>query len=65
MGLEINFDDIFLPKTFDLINKLESYLDVDITKVDWESEQYDLYGKISNFEKVSTNMMIILIYYQI
>ena len=51
MGLEINFDDIFLPKTFDLINKLESYLDVDITKVDWESEQYDLYGKISNFEK--------------
>lgn len=49
-GLEINFDDIFLPKTNNLIKKIGSYLDVNYNKIDWESHHYDLYGKISNFE---------------
>ena len=41
-GLQIHFNDIFLPNTYNLIKKLESYLGVNPEKIDWKSEQYGL-----------------------
>lgn len=64
-GLKINFDEIFPPNTNNLINKLQSYLNVNNQKVDWENQRYDLYGKLVpyrlNFNKFDDDLGLLSI----
>lgn len=52
-GLEINFDDIFLPNTENTIKKIVKYFGKK-NDLNWKDLKYDLYGKIVNYDKTFT-----------
>jgi len=50
-GLHLDFDEIFAHKIQRLNEQIGSELGLTVPILDWENEMYDLYGKLSNFEK--------------
>ena len=52
-GLSISFDEIFYENKY-IIKKISKYLNFEFHNVDWESVNYDLYGKLRDFEKTFT-----------
>ncbi len=53
-GLHINFDDLFIPNQLNLIQAISHLIKEPIPQIKWEEEQYDLFGKISDFRKTFT-----------
>ena len=48
-GLKINFNDIFDPNKI-VIKKISKYVNYNYKKNNWEKLNYDLYGKIKNYD---------------
>lgn len=48
-GLKIDFNDIFDPKK-NIIKEISKYVNFDYKKKNWKNLNYDLYGKIENYE---------------
>ncbi|MCG8615726.1 MAG: hypothetical protein MI802_05870 [Desulfobacterales bacterium] len=55
-GLHLNFEELFLPDTLSVVGKIGNYLGMDIPELDWNRETFDLYGKLTSFEKAFTLM---------
>ena len=53
-GLHINFESLFLPHTWTLIDRLAEALNEPIPDIQWENELYDLYGNLRDFNKAFT-----------
>ena len=53
-GLHLDFDNIFLPQTKETLNQIADYLDIDVPKIKWENESYDLYGALKNYKQTFT-----------
>ena len=51
-GLNINFENIFIPNTKNIIREICAFLNIknDIV-IDFEKEEFDCYGSLSNFNK--------------
>jgi len=58
-ALQINFDEIFLPYTFQFIKKIENFLNIN-PDIKYQKEFYDLYGSLrdfsSTFNKLDDNV---------
>ena len=52
-GKDINFDDLFLPRTKDIIPAIEKEINKKL-KEDLEVLQFDLYGKVTDFQTTFT-----------
>jgi len=50
-GLEVDFNSLFIPANLQLIKKIAKFIDEPLPNINWEEEQYDLYGKICDYEK--------------
>jgi hypothetical protein len=48
-GLQLDFDELFLPKTPETIKKISTYLKEAIPSLDWKNEKYDLYGRLEDY----------------
>ena len=53
-GLDVDFDEMFLPNTNKLINAIAEFIKEPKPEIAWENEQYDLFGKLSNYNKCFT-----------
>ena len=53
-GLHVEFKSLFLPNTKELINDISKLLKMPIPNISFENEQYDLYGKLSDFDTTFT-----------
>jgi hypothetical protein len=50
-GMHVDFNELFLPNTYKLINEISEYIGRPVPNISWESEEFDLYGKLSDFHK--------------
>mgnify|MGYP001295539025 FL=1 len=53
-GLQINFNDIFLPKSYDTIKIIEKFISSNNNIDDYNGKMYDLYGSLRNFDSAFT-----------
>ena len=53
-GLHVDFDDLFLPNTEQLIIDISQYIKRPIPDILWEEEYYDLYGKLCDYNTAFT-----------
>ena len=53
-GLHVDFDDLFLPNTEQLIIDISQNIKQPIPDILWEEEYYDLYGKLSDYNTAFT-----------
>lgn len=53
-GLHLDINDLFLPKLCSTLDKLSAFLQQPLPTLTWEEETYDLYGKLTSYEKAFT-----------
>ncbi len=49
-GLHIDFSSLFLPNTSYAIKAISGYIKDPMPEIDWHREEYDLYGKLSDYD---------------
>jgi hypothetical protein len=53
-GLSIQFDDLFIPNTDKIINKVSKYINQKPPDIKWENAIYDLYGGLKCYNEAFT-----------
>lgn len=53
-GLHLDFNKLFIPRQQELVTEIGQFLGQPVPELKWESEQYDLYGKLSDYLKTFT-----------
>ncbi len=48
-GLHVNFNSLFGNQTSVTINKISKYINEDCSNISWESEYFDLFGQLRNY----------------
>jgi hypothetical protein len=55
-GIHIHFDDLFIPNTSNIISKINDYLGDGKPNIYWDTEMYDLYGTLCDYQTTFTKM---------
>lgn len=53
-GLHLDFQELFIPRQDQLVNRISVFLGEPVPSIDWETEKYDLFGKLSDYKKTFT-----------
>lgn len=53
-GLHLEFNELFIPNTPNLVERLSKYLQINSPEIDWTRQDYDLYGKLVEYESAFT-----------